>query len=184
MIERIKALMSERSVNGRQLAMEIGLNHGIVSDWEKGKAKPSTDAIIKIANYFSVSTDYLLTGKEIQQTTNEKENTPMNEKARDSLKQLEKLVKYFFKTDTYQREAKNLQAVGVTPEVLSMWNEYDFTTDTPKTEQLQKMLEIYKSRDTSKNMAVDFSRAINDYIYYMNQEPQAPGKPDAKTKLS
>jgi len=32
---------------------------------EKGRQKPSTDAIIKLAKYFGVSTDYLLTGEEL-----------------------------------------------------------------------------------------------------------------------
>jgi len=33
---------------------------GNESQWKKGKFEPSANAIIKIANYFGVSTDYLL----------------------------------------------------------------------------------------------------------------------------
>ena len=35
-----------------------------ITEWKKGKARPSTDAVIKLARYFGVTTDYLLTGKE------------------------------------------------------------------------------------------------------------------------
>ena len=63
MVERIIKLMEEKGINGAELAKMIGLSHGVVSEWKKGKAKPGTEAIIKIANYFGVTTDYLLTGK-------------------------------------------------------------------------------------------------------------------------
>ena len=52
--------MEERGLNGMQLAKEIGLPKNAVSEWRSGKAKPSTDAVVKIANYFNVSTDFLL----------------------------------------------------------------------------------------------------------------------------
>ena len=42
---------------------QLGLSSNALSEWKKGKAKPSSDAIIKIAEYFNVSADYLLTGK-------------------------------------------------------------------------------------------------------------------------
>ena len=60
MIERIMILMEERGVNGKQLTTELELAQSTLSEWKKGKAKPSHDAIIKLADYFGVSTDYLL----------------------------------------------------------------------------------------------------------------------------
>ena len=35
-----------------------------MTEWKNGKAKPSANALQKIATYFNVSVDYLLTGKE------------------------------------------------------------------------------------------------------------------------
>jgi transcriptional regulator with XRE-family HTH domain len=64
MVERILNLMKERDVTAAQLTREIALTNGLVSQWKKGLQNPSTEAVIKIADYFGVTTDWLLTGKE------------------------------------------------------------------------------------------------------------------------
>ena len=61
-VERIVSLMEASGVNGLKLTTDLDLANGAVTDWKKGKANPSSGAIVKIANYFGVSTDYLLTG--------------------------------------------------------------------------------------------------------------------------
>ena len=63
MIERILKLLEESDIKAAKLASDLGLSNSAVTDWKKGKSRPSTDAIIKIAEYFGVTTDYLLTGK-------------------------------------------------------------------------------------------------------------------------
>jgi transcriptional regulator with XRE-family HTH domain len=62
MFERIDSLMKQHGINGLRLALDTGLPKNAVSSWKSGKFKPSTDAIIKIADYFNVSADYLLRG--------------------------------------------------------------------------------------------------------------------------
>ena len=62
MVERILHLMDKKEINAAKLTSDLGLPVSAVTDWKKGKYKPSTDAIIKIAAYFGVTTDYLLTG--------------------------------------------------------------------------------------------------------------------------
>lgn len=64
MIERILKLLKERGITAKKLTDELELSNSAITDWKKGKARPSTDAIIKIANYFNVSADYILTGKD------------------------------------------------------------------------------------------------------------------------
>ena len=59
MVERIFELMKERKINGKQLAFESGMSKGIVTDWRTGRSKPSAEALIKLAEYFNVSIDYL-----------------------------------------------------------------------------------------------------------------------------
>ena len=63
MIERLLLLMNKNGVNALTLTTELGLSNSAVTDWKKGKAKPSADAIIKLADYFGVTTDYLLKGE-------------------------------------------------------------------------------------------------------------------------
>ena len=43
-----------------ELAKELFVTKQCVSNWENGNIIPSVEMLIKIAKYFSVSTDYLL----------------------------------------------------------------------------------------------------------------------------
>jgi len=54
--------MSERGVNPTELGKATGVSNKTISGWKQGLSKPSADAVVKIAKYFGVSTDYLLTG--------------------------------------------------------------------------------------------------------------------------
>ena len=59
-IERLKALREEKHVSQTQLAKDTGLSQSAITAWETGKRVPSAQAIIILARYFGVSTDYLL----------------------------------------------------------------------------------------------------------------------------
>ena len=63
-IDRILNLMEQNNVTAATLTKEIPLTNGVISQWKRGKKNPSTDSIIKIANYFHVTTDYILLGKQ------------------------------------------------------------------------------------------------------------------------
>jgi len=63
MIDRIVLLLKEKSITAKKLTDDLELSNSAITDWKKGKGKPSAYAIVKIANYFNVSADYLLTGK-------------------------------------------------------------------------------------------------------------------------
>ena len=43
-----------------QLAKKLGVSKQTVSNWENGNIMPSVDAVEKMADFFSVSVDYLL----------------------------------------------------------------------------------------------------------------------------
>ncbi len=53
-------LMQERKVSQKQLSEAIGFSSGNISDWKTGRSSPGIDALLKIADYFNVSVDYLL----------------------------------------------------------------------------------------------------------------------------
>ncbi|WP_235018441.1 helix-turn-helix domain-containing protein [Pediococcus acidilactici] len=55
---RIKGLADKNHLSLAQLERELKFSNGIISTWKKGKA--SSDKIEKVADYFDVSTDYLL----------------------------------------------------------------------------------------------------------------------------
>lgn len=59
-IQRINALFETKGQSNRSILLGLGFSPTALAEWNRGKAKPTVDAIIKLANYFNVSTDYLL----------------------------------------------------------------------------------------------------------------------------
>lgn len=53
-------LRKERKVSQQEIGNLVGVTYQAVGKWESGDSEPDNEAIIKIANYFGVSTDYLL----------------------------------------------------------------------------------------------------------------------------
>ena len=58
--EIIKELRLSRGLNQVEFAKELHVTKQCVSNWENGNIIPSVEMIVKIAKFFSVSTDYLL----------------------------------------------------------------------------------------------------------------------------
>lgn len=56
---RIRELRKERHMNQQRLAMEFNISQAAVSNYEKGNPEPDIQLIIKMADYFNVSIDYL-----------------------------------------------------------------------------------------------------------------------------
>ena len=59
-IQRILHLIELADITAKTLTQEAGLSHSAISEWKKGKAKPSADALVRIAEYFEVPIEYLL----------------------------------------------------------------------------------------------------------------------------
>lgn len=59
-MEVIKSLRTENNLTQQQLAKAIGTNQKVISRWESKKFDPSLFYLVKLANFFHVSTDYLL----------------------------------------------------------------------------------------------------------------------------
>ena len=58
--ERLKELRTEKGITQDKLAEETGLSQAALANWENGKRSPNALAIITLAKYFGVTTDYLL----------------------------------------------------------------------------------------------------------------------------
>lgn len=58
--ERIKELRLAHGMTQVELARELSVSKQCVSNWENNNIQPSVDMLVKIASFFSVSTDYLL----------------------------------------------------------------------------------------------------------------------------
>ena len=67
--ENIYALCNERKITPGALCGELGFRRSVLSDLKNGRKKSlDTTTLMKIAEYFNVSVDYLLTGEEIKKT--------------------------------------------------------------------------------------------------------------------
>jgi transcriptional regulator with XRE-family HTH domain len=60
LVDRIFNLFKQSGKKYIQLAGEIGIKSSTITQWKKGKQKPSLDAVVKIADYFDVPVDFLL----------------------------------------------------------------------------------------------------------------------------
>ena len=57
---RLRALRQEQNISMKQLGDIVGVAESTISLYETEKRKVDTDMLIKFANYFNVSTDYLI----------------------------------------------------------------------------------------------------------------------------
>lgn len=60
MFGRIQLLMLQRGMNKTEFSKAIGVSAGNMSDWSRGRSSPSVDKLVKIADYFGVTLDYLV----------------------------------------------------------------------------------------------------------------------------
>src|ERR1700724_3422052 len=59
---RLRALRAERGWTQRELDSRLGILQSKLSKYESGPHQPSLRTLVRMANLFGVSTDYLLTG--------------------------------------------------------------------------------------------------------------------------
>ena len=57
---RLKKLRKQKKISQLKLAMDLGLNQNTVSRYENMEREADYSTLIKIADYFDVSVDYLL----------------------------------------------------------------------------------------------------------------------------
>lgn len=58
--KRLQELRKEYGLNQKDFAKAIGYSQSQISQWETSVNEPTASALTKIADYFSVSVDYLL----------------------------------------------------------------------------------------------------------------------------
>lgn len=73
MYEIYQKLRDERGLKDSDVAREASVSKSTFSDWKVGRSKPGIKKLQKIADFFGVTVDYLMTGKEDEQK--EKDNT-------------------------------------------------------------------------------------------------------------
>lgn len=57
---RLRSLREEKNIIQRDLAEEFNLTRATIASYETGKSMPSIDVVLKYADYFNCSVDYIL----------------------------------------------------------------------------------------------------------------------------
>ena len=68
MYKIFEELCKKNGVTPYKVGKETKIATSTLSDWKSGKSNPKQDKLAKIADYFNVSVDYLVTGKEMEFT--------------------------------------------------------------------------------------------------------------------
>ncbi|MBE6804926.1 MAG: helix-turn-helix transcriptional regulator [Ruminococcaceae bacterium] len=57
---RLKEIRKSKGISQLKLALDLNTNQNTISRYETGEREPGITELIKIADYFNVSVDYLL----------------------------------------------------------------------------------------------------------------------------
>lgn len=111
MYEVFERLLKERGLTAYKVSKDTGIAQSVLSAWKNGVSQLKQDKFVILADYFGVSIDYLMTGKDI-------------EKESDSGK------KYYFSDETAEKAQELFEnpemrvlfdaARGASPEDLQM----------------------------------------------------------------
>lgn len=64
MFEIFEKIMKEKGLRYADVARGAGVHYSIITDWKSGRTTPKIDKLQKIADFFGVSVNYLMTGKQ------------------------------------------------------------------------------------------------------------------------
>ena len=62
----LKKLRVERGLSQLKVAMDLSISREALSYYENGRRSPDVQMLLRLSEYFNVSIDYLITGKEFQ----------------------------------------------------------------------------------------------------------------------
>ena len=66
---KVKELRLKKQITQEQLANALSVSKSAVGMWESGKREPDLETVLKVADFFEVSVEYLV-GRETQQINN------------------------------------------------------------------------------------------------------------------
>ena len=96
MYEVFEQLLQKHGVSPYKVSKDTGVTQTSLSNWKTGKSTPTTKTLQRLADYFGVTLDYLMTGKE-EPKEKSPELTARDEK--DITKTLNKVMEQFEKNE-------------------------------------------------------------------------------------
>ena len=127
--ERLKDLMEEAELKAVALGEKIGFEQSEISKFLRAERMPATTTLVKLADFFNCTTDYLLGLSDILDDRTFKQRPPFNE-------QLSFLLKYFGKSK-YRLE----KDTGLSEMAVSRWSKGIYE---PTPESLVRLAKYFK----------------------------------------
>ena len=62
----LKEIRKKKNYSQLKVAMDLSISREALSYYENGKRSPDVEMLLLLSNYFNVSIDYLITGKEFE----------------------------------------------------------------------------------------------------------------------
>ena len=62
----LKKIRKERSLNQLKVALDLNISREALSHYENGKRSPDVEMLRRLSQYFNVSIDFLINGKEFE----------------------------------------------------------------------------------------------------------------------
>lgn len=62
----LREIRKKRNLNQQKVAMDLNISREALSYYENGKREPSLSLLVSMSDYFNVSINYLITGKEFK----------------------------------------------------------------------------------------------------------------------
>ncbi|MBR2418992.1 MAG: helix-turn-helix transcriptional regulator [Clostridia bacterium] len=95
-MNRIRDLREDRDLRQVDVSEAIGIDQRTLSNYETGKTNPDSFAIIKLADFFGVSTDYLL-GRTNNNTIDANDIVKKIDKLQDELTEISNDIRKLYK---------------------------------------------------------------------------------------
>lgn len=128
--ERLKELMGEAEINTPRLAEKIGIEHSAISKFLNAERLPSAATLVKLADFFNCTTDYLLGLSDILDDRSFKQRPPFSE-------QLSFLLEYYHITK-YRLE----KDTNFSEETVNYWHKGKYE---PTVESLIRLSKYFKT---------------------------------------
>lgn len=62
----LKEIRKLKNLNQQKVAIDLNISREALSHYENGKREPSLEMLCKMSDYYNVSIDYLIRGKEFE----------------------------------------------------------------------------------------------------------------------
>lgn len=156
--ERLVKLRKNNNLTQKELGEILGVSRQIIGAYEHGKITPNIHQIIKLANQFGVTSDYILGLSEQSKIDAHKETCVYTDLTKDTLDYLHQLK--------VAKSEKLLRKV----EKETLENKFDFLNNLMCTETMDKVIvEIYRFLECEKQFLRNYDNVVSDYQRFFRE---------------